>query len=681
MRSRRPFKAAGDAPPVALPLRPATCAAGNRWPVRPRIARNLRPLLALGLLVVFLLASFFGCAGRPSQLGWAPANRGLPGASPALAVATDPRRPAFLMASVAAPPHLYRSRDHGVTWEQVGHELRGRLVYALLFVPNAPDVVLAGTSDGLWRSTDAGRTWQPVGPDLPQPVSLPAGLARHGRSVYSLQAGPDGAIYLAGEGARLWRSRNAGASWEPLSPLPGATAILAIAISLDGRRLLAGTDGAGLFRSDDAGLSWQAAADIPVTFVAGLWFDPALDGLVYARTRAGLYRSDDAGRSWQPMAAEVEARIDAVLPGPAAGHALALTNSGPVYRTRDGGRRWEPHGDLGRDGAIYAVLRWPDPGGERLLAAAHAGLLFSDDAGRAWQLWEAAPGFAAANDLAQAPDGTLYLASSDGVYRSTDAGATWTPAGQGLPPAAVLSVAAAPSRPEVLYAGTDGRGLYRSDDAGRTWARTGLDVPTVPGILIHPADPDRLWIRAAFQRVYESRDGGRTWFTPWNGLDLSTELMFLGYRPADPPILYAAGTQALFRSLDEAASWQPIGPQLAGQTVFHLLADPDDPGRLYAAATKGVYTSADDGATWEPWGRGLEEITASALLFHPGRRAVAFAGTKYRGIYRTTDAGRTWHPVGLDGMSVRRLVITADGRWLLAATDQGVWRAALGGGR
>ncbi len=321
------------------------------------------------------------------------------------------------------------------------------------------------------------------------------------------------------------------------------------------------------------------------------------------------------------------------------------------------------------------------PGGERLLAGTHTGLRFSDDAGRTWQLWPTGPGPAAANDLVQAPDGALYLASSDGLYRSTDAGATWTLASQSLPQAAVLSVAVAPSRPEVLYAGTDGRGLYRSDDAGRIWTRTGLDVPTVPGILIHPADPERLWIRAAFQRIYESRDGGRTWFTPWNGLDLQTEVMFLGRDLNDPPTLYAAGTQALFRSLDEAGSWHPIGPALAGQTVFDLAADPSDPRRLYAAVTRGVYVSADGGATWEPWGHGLEEITALALLFHPGRRAVAFAGTKYRGTYRTTDAGRTWHSAGLDGMSVRRLVITADGRWLLAATDQGVWRAALGGGR
>ncbi len=635
----------------------------------------------IGLGVLSGLIVLAGCVGRPMPLDWQPASRGLPAPATVLAVATDPARPDLMLASVLAPPGLYRSQDRGATWERVGDELAGRAVHALLIAPAAPGVVLAGTSDGLWRSADAGRTWQAVGPDVPQPVALPAGLERQGRSVYSLQAGPDAALYLAGEDARIWRSADAGVSWQPLAPLPAGTAVLALAFAPDGRRLLAGTDGAGLFRSDDAGLSWRLAADVPATFVAGLWFDAAADGLAYARTRAGLFRSDDAGGFWQPMAAEVEARIDALLVGPAAGHALAFTNSGLVYRTTDAGRTWHSHGDLGRPTTVYVAGRRLDPGGERLLVGAHIGLLFSDDAGRTWQPWPTGPGPVAANDLAQAPDEVLYLAGSDGVYRSTDAAASWMPAGQGLPQVAVLSVAVAPSRPQTLYAGTDGRGLYRSDDAGRTWSPTGLDVPAVPGILIHPADPDRLWVRAAYQRIYESRDGGQTWFTPWNGLDLSTELMFLGRGPGALPTLYAAGTQALFRSRDEAGSWQPIGPQLAGQTVFDLVVAPDDPRRLYAAATKGVYASADDGATWQPWGRGLEEISVSAVVFHPQRRDMVFAGTKYRGVYRSADAGRTWHPAGLDGASVRRLVVTADGRWLVAATDRGVWRAALGGGR
>lgn len=632
-----------------------------------------------------------GCLTLPADLAWQPATQGLPAAVPVLAVAVDSRQPGVLLAATSTPPRLYRSQDGGASTQETGRELAGRLVHTLLALPSAPGVILAGTSDGLWRSADGGDTWQPVAPDLPQPVLLPEGLARHGRSVYHLLDGADGALYLAGEGNRLWRSDDGGLTWQASAPLPAGAAILAVALSPDGARLLAGADGAGLFRSDDGGNTWQAAQDIPETFVAGLWFDPSGNGVAYARTRLGLYRSENGGVSWQPAATDIEARIDTLLPGPAPGQALLLANDGRVYQTLDGGRQWLSHGDLGRSGAVYTVLRSgrsTDPaaaGGmgdmdpARLLAGTHFGLLASADGGRTWQPWGPGPGVSPVNDLAQSPDGVLFLASAAGLFRSEDSGATWQPAGQGLPTAPALSVAVAPSAARVLYAGFDGRGLYRSADGGRTWAATALDVPSVPGILIDPADPDHLWARAAFQRMYESRDGGATWVTPWSGFDLNTEIMALSLASGDPAALYAAGTTTLYRSLDGAGNWQPIGPELAGQTVFVVLADPENAQRLYAGATKGLYVSDDSGDSWQVQARGLEEITVAALAFHPQRRNVLFAGTKYHGLYRSLDSGRTWQPAGLAGASVNRLLVSSDGRWLFAAADTGVWRAAIGG--
>jgi len=633
-------------------------------------------------LLTFGLAGLASCTASPfpSPLSWQTASRGLPIFVPVLAVAVDPAQPDLVIAATAAPPRLHRSRDRGATWEPVGQELDGRLVQALLALPGAANAFMAGTSDGLFRSADGGSTWQMV-PDLAQPVLPPEGLAGRGRSVYNLFAGSDGAIYLAGRGSQPWRSVDGGVAWHPLAPLPAGTALLAITLSPDGGRLLAGTDGAGLFQSDDGGQTWQAAAGIPATFVAGLWFDPAGNGVAYARTRRGLYRSDDGGRTWQPSAAEIKARIDSLIPGPAAGQALLLANDGRVYETLDGGRAWQLQGDLGRSGAVYAAQSWPEAFGGEVLAATQAGLWSSSDSGRTWEPWPRGPGVAPASDLAEGPDEALYLANAGGVYRSDNGGGLWTPAGSGLPPVAALAVAVAPSDPLVLYAGTDGRGLYRSRDRGLSWTATALAVPSVPGILIDPIDPDHLWVRAVYQRIYESRDGGATWNTPWNGLDLSTELTFLGRGPGYAPLLYAAGTEALYRSADAAQSWQPIAKGLAGQTVFDLVTDPQNPQRLYAGATKGAYLSQDGGGNWAPWGRGLEEITVSALAFQSQRREQVYAGTKYSGLYRSQNGGASWQPAGLAGLSINRLLTSPDGRWLLAATNEGVWRSEIGGPR
>lgn len=655
-------------------------------------------LLLLGLAMLFAVgvaaqaisfarredrfAGYTGTFDLP-ELAWQPANVGLPAAQPVVALAADPANPDLLLVATAAPPQIYRSADRGTSWQPVGQALGRRQVHVLLAAPAAPEgasTFLAGTSDGLFRSADGGLTWQPVA-DVPRPVAPPQRLERFGRSVYALAQASDGVLYLAGEDARPWRSQDAGATWEPLAELPLSNlgALLALAVSPDGGRLLAGSAGDGLFRSDDAGQTWQRAEDVPATFVAGLWFDPADGRLAYARTRAGLYRSADGGLRWEPVETELEGRADALLPGPSAGEALLLTNAGQVYATADGGRTWQPRGRLGRSGTAYGLWRLVGAEDAALAAATHAGLWRGDAAGEAWQPWPAAPGHPMAHDLAAAADGSLYLATAIGVYRSHDAAATWERRSDGLPAVAVLSVAAAPSLPNVLYAGTDGRGLYRSDDAGRTWQATALEVPTVPGLWVDPDDPDHVLIRAAFQRVYETRDGGRTWTTPWEGLDLSTEIVAVGDDGRRPPTLFASGTEALYRRPSGSLRWEPIGRGLDGQTVFRVVVDPHKPGRLWAAASTGVYVSDDGGEQWLPAGRGLEGTTVATLAFGPDEGRTMFAGTRQRGMYRSVDGGRTWRSAGLDGLSVYRIAVLGDGRWLVALTDQGLWRATLVG--
>jgi photosystem II stability/assembly factor-like uncharacterized protein len=115
---------------------------------------------------------------------------------------------------------------------------------------------------------------------------------------------------------------------------------------------------------------------------------------------------------------------------------------------------------------------------------------------------------------------------------------------------------------------------------------------------------------------------------------------------------------------------------LDGQTVFTLLVDPGQPARLLAGATNGVYESMDGGDHWTTSSRGLEQVTVTALAMHPTKKDVVYAGTKYHGIYRSVDDGRTWQADddGLGPVSVNALAMTADGRWLLAATVEGVFR-------
>ena len=207
-------------------------------------------------------------------------------------------------------------------------------------------------------------------------------------------------------------------------------------------------------------------------------------------------------------------------------------------------------------------------------------------------------------------------------------------------------------------------------------SQTALDVPAVPAIAPHRRDPQRVLVRAAFQRVYESRDGGLSWQTNWEGMDLQTEVISLLVDPNNLERVFAGAVTGLYRSLDGGQTWQRVGPELDGQTVFALLVNPVQPVRLLAGVTNSVYESMDGGDHWTTSSRGLEQVTVTALAMHPAKKDVVYAGTKYRGVYRSANGGRTWQADGdgLGPVSVHALTVTADGRWLLAATAEGVFR-------
>jgi photosystem II stability/assembly factor-like uncharacterized protein len=523
--------------------------------------------------------------------------------------------------------------------------------------------------------------------------------------VYTLARDETGTLYLGGDRPEAFRSRDGGWGWEPLAPLPGdrpgsrpglrdreREAILSLAVSAGGDRLLAGTDGQGVFLSDDQGRTWQPVKEVGQAIVAGLWFIGE-DGLTaYARTQNGLLRSADGGQTWQAAATQVEGRIDALTLDPTTGWLYLATGSGYVYRSRAGSVDWEMWGQgLARSGAIFTMQPAPDRPGD-WYAGAESGLYRSQDGSLSWQPVSQGPGYPPAAALAMTPDGALYLGSADGVYYSSDGGERWTRRGEGLPAANVLSLAVSPADPRVLYAGLGGQGVYRSADAGQTWTTGGVVGLSAMALAAHPTDPQRLHTRVAFERVYETRDGGATWSARWEGLGLSTEIISLAIDPHQPETLYAGGTQGLFRSRDGGLSWQSVGRELDGQTVFILLVDRTNPDWLYAGTTRGVYHSTDGGQSWKPWGSSLEEITVTALVFHPGQEHIVYAGTKYRGVYRSDDGGRTWQPTsvagaanaddGLSQASVNGLAVSPDGRWLYAATSRGFYKSpAEGQGR
>ena len=231
-------------------------------------------------------------------------------------------------------------------------------------------------------------------------------------------------------------------------------------------------------------------------------------------------------------------------------------------------------------------------------------------------------------------------ASGGGVWKTTDAGATWRNVSDGVfASPSIGAIRVAPSDPDVVWVGTGsdglrsnvipGKGVYRSTDAGRTWQFVGLrDAGQIGAVEVHPTDPNTAFVAAvgnAFGRnrergLYRTTDGGRTWTNVLFVSD-STGAADVEFKPGEPTVLYAAMWRTerkpwtiisgamdeggLYKSVDGGTSWTRLGGGLPTGLVgkIDLAVTPARPERVYAlveapAPKGGLYRSEDAGATW-----------------------------------------------------------------------------------
>jgi photosystem II stability/assembly factor-like uncharacterized protein len=277
--------------------------------------------------------------------------------------------------------------------------------------------------------------------------------------------------------------------------------------------------------------------------------------------------------------------------------------------------------------------------------------------------------------LAVSPSSSALLLAgtpTGSIYRSTDAGQTWTLVHRD--PHAVLSIAFNPYRPGTVDAGLEAGGVLKSADGGQTWtAQPGTEkaagrvfgfgksftaVGTDAGVLV-------------------SRDPSSTW-TPAGLPALSVSALAVS-AVGDPPRLVAGGdatrgTEALplYTSADGAGTWNPVaGIATAGNMVSALAAGPPpakaDTRPLLLGTNSALYQSGDSGQTWQQvTGGGVLPATdytgAAFNANHPERYYVASDGgaSDSGGLWATTDAGQHFTSLRVPVASVTALAVSAD---------------------
>ncbi|MFQ5491524.1 MAG: WD40/YVTN/BNR-like repeat-containing protein [Phycisphaerae bacterium] len=263
-------------------------------------------------------------------------------------------------------------------------------------------------------------------------------------------------------------------------------------------------------------------------------------------------------------------------------------------------------------------------------------------------------------DVVYAGTGEYTLQTTgDGLFRSADAGATWTRIATNAQVGSTCSaVIVDPSNPQIIHV-TGGSGYSRSTDGGATWVR--LLTGRASDLVIDPVNPQVLYLARHSNGIYRSTDGGSTWTKLAGGLPTTNlSRIRLAIAPSNPNVLYTviidAGQQSMrgfFRSADGGTTWisKPATPDFPFPQGWYDLfvgVDPTNENIVYGGgvfptfATAGVIKSTDGGNSWT-------DITIRPTgQVHPDQQAIAFGpdGTLWigndGGVWYSNDAGGSW---------------------------------------
>ena len=374
--------------------------------------------------------------------------------------------------------------------------------------------------------------------------------------------------------------------WRLVGPFRAGWATVAAGVPGEPNTLYFGAAGGGVWRSNDAGVTWQPLLQHEkASSIGALAVAPSNPAVIYAATGQvtvrydilsgnGVYRSDDAGKSWTHVGLDASEHCGALLIDPhdpdrvlvaAMGNAFGPNPERGVFLTLNGGKDWRRV--LYHNDSTGAVDLAQDPD--------HPSVVFA----ALWQMQQH-PWL----DYFQGQRG-----SGSGIYRSDDSGEHWKLVTGKLFSDSVGRIGLAVARGSqgrIVYATINASGgaggLFRSADAGESWERVNAEGDLANDYFSHitvaPDDPNTVYVMG--RSIRRSTDGGRD-FTFFKGAPGGDDYHFLWINPVHPSYMITASDQGAAVSVNGGESWSDWYNQPTGQ-FYHLGADERFPYRIYS---------------------------------------------------------------------------------------------------
>lgn len=489
-------------------------------------------------------------------------------------------------------------------------------------------------------------TWFPLGP--------------YGGDARSFAMDPHNSkhLYLGTETGWIYQSQDDGSTWTRVSQVDGHNDLVIDHIVLDSNApqhiivsaFMVNKAGGGIYISEDGGKHWARQAQMSGQSVRSLTRSVSDPNELVAGTLEGVFRSKDNGNHWERISPASNAEIhevESVAIDPKDPNVIYAGTWHLPWKTTDGGAHWQSIKEgIIDDSDVFSIVI--DPGSPKI----------------------------------------VYASACSGIYKSVTSaepnpewhgdrfkGGVSINRGQGIPTSArrTRKLKLDPTQPNTIYAGTT-EGLYKSTDAGATWTKMTPSDVIVNDIYVDPNDPKHVLLATNRGGVLRSEDSGMTFVSSNTGFTLRQVVAYAADQH-NPAQLYIGvvndkETGGVFASDDGGVRWQQMSIGLAGRDVFSLTMTPSD--TLLAGTSHGIFRLSD--GAWMSAAYAVPAQKSAAARRRPTTRKGARVHTTAA---RTT---RKAQPVASQQLSEALVyALTSGSAGVYAGTSAGVWHSTDGG--
>src|SRR5260221_8815144 len=469
--------------------------------------------------------------------------------------------------------------------------LFGADVRALIIDPARPDTLYLGTTGGeVYVSDDGAKSWRNPRGGVPFPGYVVDNLVmdREGRlwaACWGLWGG--GVIAVSTDGGVTWTRRDAGL--EDFS-------VRAIAVDPHDASFIVVGGLTGVYRSTDDGATWTKISE--QINVESLALDPRSHDRIYVGTWRQGTRTDDGGKNWELINNGMVLDTDMFSITMAADHPdnIWVSTCGWGYNTRNRGENWTRYRDGFNNRRIHDIEVDPCRK-DALYAGSVAGLYRSEDSGKSWYL--VSDESLVVNNIAldgQRPNRVVLGVEGDGIYVSEDGGKQFTRSCDGLRNLTITTIAADPMAEKRVYAavafGGASSGIYRSDDAGASWTKVSTTaIPQVLSLSVTD-DADVKFVAGTEKGFFVSKDGAEWQQAAPSGFPIRVDKV-VRYNKSR---FFAATNEAVFTSSDSGQTWHRLA-ESDNRTVDVAVGIIGEKRALYALTGNGLVVF--DGTSWK----------------------------------------------------------------------------------